>query len=347
MDFRKTIKNFKKRIVINTAVKTLLLAFSIGFLTLAISGGLLWFFELGDFYTLPLVFAAASAISFGIIFTYRYKNLSNKKMARQIDELGLEERVITMEELSNKDSYIVQRQREDTIRALMGAKAEYIPRILSTGLLVLLSCSFIAGGSSYFVAGLNHAGIIPNGVEFFHNVFEGNLHYILKYTATEGGELVGYHSQYVNKGEDGTYIIAVPQQGYVFSKWSDGLKSCVRLDTNVGSDVRVKAIFEKLDDADADESLMSPKEGKNNKGGSSEKGDGDAPPGAPGDIPGDGGNGGDGNYNDDSFLVINGEISYRDLVDAATREALERIKEGNYTEREIGLIEDYFQKISQ
>lgn len=69
------------------------------------------------------------------------------------------------------------------------------------------------------------------------------LTYRLTYNAAEGGYLVGECNQTVNYGESGTKVTAVPNEGYKFVKWSDGITTAERRDTNVVSDISVTAEF--------------------------------------------------------------------------------------------------------
>ena len=50
--------------------------------------------------------------------------------------------------------------------------------------------------------------------------------------------------QTVEHGEDGQPVIAVPDEGYEFAEWSDGLEEAVRTDTNVTEDITVTAQFD-------------------------------------------------------------------------------------------------------
>jgi hypothetical protein len=67
--------------------------------------------------------------------------------------------------------------------------------------------------------------------------------YTLEYTSGDNGSLVGNLSQSVSHGSDGTSVEAVPDGGYVFAMWSDGLTSNPRVDVNVTENILVEAIF--------------------------------------------------------------------------------------------------------
>ncbi len=65
----------------------------------------------------------------------------------------------------------------------------------------------------------------------------------LTYAAGEGGSLTGAVSQTVDHGGSGTTVTAVPDEGYHFVDWSDGVPTAERTDTNVTADISVIANF--------------------------------------------------------------------------------------------------------
>ncbi len=67
--------------------------------------------------------------------------------------------------------------------------------------------------------------------------------YTLIYEAGKGGSIAGPSRQTVEPGEDGTRVTAVPEPGYRFYKWTDGLTTASRIDTDVLADKSVRALF--------------------------------------------------------------------------------------------------------
>ncbi len=67
--------------------------------------------------------------------------------------------------------------------------------------------------------------------------------YTLSYSAGANGSLSGATAQVVNHGSDGTAVTAVPNVGYHFTSWSDGVLTATRTDTNVTSTITVSANF--------------------------------------------------------------------------------------------------------
>jgi hypothetical protein len=67
--------------------------------------------------------------------------------------------------------------------------------------------------------------------------------YTLTYTAGPNGTISGTSPQTVNYGSSGSTVTAVPNTGYHFVQWSDGVTTASRTDTNVKADISVTASF--------------------------------------------------------------------------------------------------------
>ena len=70
--------------------------------------------------------------------------------------------------------------------------------------------------------------------------------YKVTYLSGEGGYIDGQAEQTVESGKDGLTIVAVPDEGYRFVEWSDGVDTAERTDKNITTDLSVKALFEKV-----------------------------------------------------------------------------------------------------
>ena len=76
------------------------------------------------------------------------------------------------------------------------------------------------------------------------NVVDIDCH--VRYTASVGGKIHGEAEQVVQSGGDASTVIAVPETGYVFVKWSDNIPVAQRKDTGIiESNFERMAIFEK------------------------------------------------------------------------------------------------------
>ena len=69
---------------------------------------------------------------------------------------------------------------------------------------------------------------------------------VVLYAAGEGGSISGSAIQEVASGGTGTTVLAVPNTGYIFVSWSDGLTSASRTDANIKSNVMYTAKFAKI-----------------------------------------------------------------------------------------------------
>src|SRR5438034_818013 len=67
--------------------------------------------------------------------------------------------------------------------------------------------------------------------------------YTLTYTAGANGSISGTSPQTVNFGSNGSTVTALPQTGYHFVQWSDGVLTASRTDTNVQGNISVTASF--------------------------------------------------------------------------------------------------------
>lgn len=70
------------------------------------------------------------------------------------------------------------------------------------------------------------------------------ISYTIVYIAQEGGKVYGDLCQKINDGENGTQVVAMPNAGYKFAGWSDGLDTLVRSEMNVCTDLVLTAQFE-------------------------------------------------------------------------------------------------------
>lgn len=79
----------------------------------------------------------------------------------------------------------------------------------------------------------------------FTFIFSGGgiASYSLDYAAGAGGTISGAASQTVNAGSSGSAVTAVPDTGYSFVSWSDGVLTAERTDTSITADKTVSATF--------------------------------------------------------------------------------------------------------
>ncbi len=406
-------KKYYKKIGRESILKALLCGLTIGFSLMFVCIAASWLagFKAGIYIGLGL-FVAATAIATPLFYTFRFRP-TTKKIAQRIDTLGLEERILTMAELENDDSFIAMKQREDAMNAMKSVSSEMLKIAVSVPLIAAVAISATLGtgmtvaaavapdGGKHFVDGLKekhtyditytvegkgwvidftkkeNAALLAamkerarqreidkaNGKEVTEDeTLPGTFQSRLGIVYTASGEtaqatMVLDGANYedtaytfeVTEGEEfGVKLMALPQKGYVFVGWSDGVTSPYREDMEATATKTVTATFEKVTDWV-----------------NSGKGDGQDPGEEPGDA--DSGNGssgsagggsGDGNNNNTSNSngegskaapanqVIDGKTYYGDVFNEAYSEMLERMKNNNsLSEAEKKAISDYLDSI--
>ena len=68
------------------------------------------------------------------------------------------------------------------------------------------------------------------------------------YVSNAGGTIRGEKEQYIKKGENATTVTAVPNDGFEFIGWSDGITEAERHDVNVTDNIIVTANFKQVDE---------------------------------------------------------------------------------------------------
>ena len=86
-----------------------------------------------------------------------------------------------------------------------------------------------------------------------HDYWLGNFNLGIRYWATDGGFLQTSTERNYQIWQDMPYngnadtITAIPNPGYYFVKWSDGITTPQRTDTNVLATIEIWAIFKKIE----------------------------------------------------------------------------------------------------
>ena len=383
------------------------IGFSLMFVCIAAS----WLagFKAGIYIGLGL-FVAATAIATPLFYTFRFRP-TTKKIAQRIDTLGLEERILTMAELENDDSFIAMKQREDAMKAMKSVSSEMLKIAVSVPLIAAVAISATLGtgmtvaaavapdGGRHFVDGLKekhtyeitytvegkgwvidftkkeNAALIAamkerdrqreidkaNGKEVTEDetlpdTFRNRLGIV--YTAIDetaqativldgaNYEDTTYTFEVTEGDEFGVKLMALPQKGYVFVGWSDGVTSPYREDMEATATKTVTATFEKVTDwvngGKGDGQDQGEEPGDADSGSSDSAGGGSNGTG----MPDTGNSGGEGSKASPANQVINGKTYYGDVFEEAYREMLERMKNNNsLSEAEKKAISDYLDSI--
>ena len=320
-------------------VRSLLSGLAVGFGVSFALALVFWFGAIGNFWILLGVLAFVTVVA-GMLFYFCRFIPTDVRSARRLDSLGLYERMVTMVEYQNDDSYMAHVQREDAKKKLASIDKSQIKIKISKAILVSSVVFAILGTSMITVNALSDYDIIPNGNELINSLMKEatKVYYSVTYVAEEGGIIEGDEDQLVEGGTDAETVTAVADEGYAFTRWSDGLTTPTRTDTAVSADATYYAEFEKVEDpgdgedeGDGDEPTDAPPQ----------DGDGEQQPGESGDPNPDAVEGG-GKYQPNN-QIIDGVTFYRDIIKLYQETANERIIDENstLTDAEKEIIKKY------
>ena len=123
-------KKYYSRLAKEGFLKALVCGLIIGFSLLLISAAVFWLADIERFWLCIVLWAVATATATPIFYFKAFRP-TIKAIAKRVDELGLEERILTMTELEKDDSYIAMRQREDAKAALKTIDAKRLKFAIS------------------------------------------------------------------------------------------------------------------------------------------------------------------------------------------------------------------------
>ena len=145
---------------------------------------------------------------------------SKKTIARRVDELGLKERLLTMVELENNDSYIAQRQREDARLAVEAISAKILKIVVSIPAIILASTLALTSGGMITVSFLAKDGLLPSGGDLIEEaVTPLPIEYEVEFIEVGNGVLDGDIFQLVEEGQTITEVVAIPDPDWFVYQW--------------------------------------------------------------------------------------------------------------------------------
>ena len=350
MSNKQVFEQYYSRLAKEGVLKALFCGLIVGFAVDFVLAFITWFFGYEWGLWVSLGAGIVCAVGATLLFYYKKFRPTTQQIARRVDRLGLEERLITMFELENDDSYIAMRQREDAKASLRELEGKKLKLAFSNAIIVVMAFMAIIGLSMTTVTTLAAEGIISSGMELLFPP-EADQYFEIKYRASgEGGTILGTTEQVVLKGEKTSAVFAFAGDGYVFSHWEDGSINPVRVDTAEANTVYT-AYFVLFEDVlpgdvltDEPDDIFG-QEG-NGSGGPGNPNGGDGFPGMPSESEqngdGDENDGAGGRY-EESNQVIDGDTFYQDVYQDYFEQVMERIRNGEeLTEEEKQFIEDYF-----
>ncbi len=297
---------------------------------------------------------AVAALSAVLFYFLKYRP-TERKMALRADAAGLEERAVTMLEFENDDSYIAQRQREDAVEHITKASSGALAKITVSVASVVAACLLVLTGTAMTtVSGLMAANVIPPVVIVEPPLVpEGYI--AVSYLVDEGGVIEGDEEQLVLLGGAAEPVMAVAEEGWAFTEWSDGSTEPYRSDIDLTEDFTVTAIFEEVEsgegeggesdgegsESDGDDDSQKPSENEEQQNDQQSPSDEEQKPTE--DQPENPENNAGSRY-EEKNQIINGETYYRDVEYLeAVIEKLTSGEELSPEEREF--IENYFGSI--
>ncbi len=263
---KQVFTNYRKRVVREAVLKSSLAGIAIGAVCAAVFELASWFFGFKAGLYIAIGLLVAVSVGASLILYYKKYKPTTKAIARRVDELGLEERVLTMVEFQGEDSYIANAQRNDTMHALGSVNHMMIKFAVTVALIITICVSCVALAGMTTVNALYIGDVIPSGLELIRGE-EFVREYSVRYTYTVGGKIVLYkdgalaldeYGEYENgaeiivkEGENAPRVVAVPEFGFVFVGWSDNnSRSPSRFDKNVAGNIKATAQFAPLSDLD-------------------------------------------------------------------------------------------------
>ncbi len=344
------LKNYKSRLAKEGWLKAALCGMSVGFSADILCATAFWVFGIKLFWICILVFAAVTAIATPLFYFCRFKS-SRRQVASRVDMLGLEERILTMTQFENDDSYIARRQREDAINALKSVNSSFIKIAVSASMVVACCVTLVLGVGATTVSAVADKSLMDlirekqEGKDAIENTF--HLTYGVKDSV--GGRVDGELEQTVKGGEAGKTVQAVADDGYVFVGWTDGYVDATRTDADVKKDLTVNAVFVEIEDNEEDDETVEEKgEGEQGNGSNS---DGQPQPGDPSDGSDSSDEAGDGagaGADAASNQVIDGSTYYGDEYSGSLSDAQDSMNsDSNLSGDEKGVIGDYFHNIQK
>lgn len=238
-------KKYYSRVNAESILKSVFSGFIVGFAVNAVIA----LFTLWSGKTWLLILSIAVGLGVGgvasIIFYYKKYRPTTKDIARRLDKLGMEERIVTMVELESDESYIAMKQREDAKAQISRVSEKQIKFKFSKVMVSLIAVLGVAAVAMTTVSALATNGTIKP----IDSVVNKDKYYkAVTYMAEEGGTIGGEELQIVELGKDATPVVAIPDEGWVFVGWDDGYELPERTDKNIQEDKEFAALFEPIGD---------------------------------------------------------------------------------------------------
>lgn len=256
----KLFKDYYSRLAKEGFIKALMCGLIIGFAVMFLSAAIFWFTGFNKFWLSIVLWAASTVVATPLFYRFKFRPTA-KAIAMRVDELGLEERILTMNQLEGDDSYIAMKQREDAIKALNSVNAKNIKIAVSIPLVIALSIIAVFGMGMTTVTALSSNGSLPGPNEIIGSLADPEYFEVV-FEAEGEGLIEAEPVQIIESGNATVPVTAVPEPGWMFTGWStefaaaegflDNVMNPTLQITNVTQDMIFIAIFEEAGDEDSD-----------------------------------------------------------------------------------------------
>lgn len=320
MDSNQVYDKYRSRLKAESIIKSLLCGFAVGLGVAAILTFIFWLTDFEYFWIGAIIGVALIGVATPLFYRFAFKP-TVRSVAHRVDGLGLEERILTMTEFKDDQSYMAQRQREDAQAALaaMGTKDKSVTRMpirIPVKIIVAAVAVAVAFIPIQTIGILSYNGVMPKAKTIADTITDKDeVYHAVSYLCEGDGYIEGDADQVVADGESTDEVMAVPEDGWFFVGWVDGEfvdalgvdgvmmgvqmgiiqldDEPLHVDENVTFDFEMYALFAEMQEGDGS--------GSGDGDGEGEPGDGDGDSGA-GDSgePSQGGNSGDGQGNNSS-----------------------------------------------
>lgn len=323
-EYDKILKKHYNRAALKGLTKSLLSGLTFGFGAASVLSVFFYFLRT-DVVWVSAVIGVIVAVAVTVILYFAKNRPTAKSVAAEVDKAGLKERIITMTEYENDNSFMAEMQRKDAAREIEKMKNFRIKIKVSAISVIICLASFLSSVTTTTVAALSFTGKVPAPDDIITPTNPEKEYVEINYSDGDGGRIEGDLMQIVEKGGNCTEVMAVADDGYVFDVWSDGVGTPLREDTEVLFSRTIYAYFTKIEE-------------NNRADDKSDEADGNIDlDKKPGDMPPAGGAAG--KY-EEYNQVIDGQTYYRDVYREYYDEAMKILDEG-------GVVPEYIRVIIQ
>lgn len=351
MNFKKDFSPLYKAYLKSAIVKSLILATLISCSVLFIVSFVFWMVDVKQFWIALIAFGVLEIVIF--LITFSKLKPTDRKLSKKLDELGLQQRVVTMYQYQNDNSLMAKIQRGNAIEHINKVNKKLVKLVTPVLIIVLLFVSILSSTTTTILAALSSNDVIRSGSETLTPSKE--VEYEVTYETMGEGFIEGNIFQVVVEGKSTTAVVAVPEEGWAFTGWvivspsnyssTANESDPYRVDENVKADLVICAQFVEVEELDGEDGEPGDEPGEDSK---------PTPPSneeqtKPSQKPGEGNESGAGGKYEENNQVIDGQTYCGDTTfDNAYEDAMNNLQQdSNMSEGLKDIIGDYYSTIEK